>query len=739
MAIGRISSVKNSYTNQNPTVNTTIASGGTESTYVGNGVNGIDGVTYKVHTFTADSSLIVTQTGKATVLCVGPGCTTSSNGNGGPVIVSEVDLPIGTHSVVIGVSETSQGAGGDKSTRLGSIVGAGVSLTASDRGNDGVSATSSGVVSLINGTSREYGAGGSRKSTLTNAADRYGIGGDPSISNRAGGGVVIVRYPINLNNITPESPQVSAYTGTYSTYTSNNITYDVYSYTGSGSITFAYPGFVDMVLVGGGGGGHYGSGGGSGQVLQLSGNFLTAGSYTVTVGGGGSAGGVSGFRSSVGTIMAVGGGGAGYANTSSGYGQSGGSGGGGGGGDSNSGTGGVSLCGQGNGGGTIYYASGGGGGGAGGNGGNWAAPANGGPGVAVTISGSSVTYGGGGAGGSFQNGGATGGSGGGGNGGTGSGGTAGSANTGGGGGGNWTAGKAGGSGTVIIRVIRSNRNARSSVVASGGTESTYTGNGTNGISGQNYKVHTFTGSSTFTMTQGGFVDCLVVAGGAGGSGEWDNCGAGGGGAGGMIEKTGVYLNSGTYTVTVASGGSGGVGGTSSATNGGSSSIGFIQAVGGGAGAGSFSSANNVLRSRPYHGGSGGGTGYTNSNIGLGVPGQGNNGGTTAGYGCAGGGGAGGVGANGTGNAGANGGIGLISFMNGTSTYYAGGGAGGGASASGGAGGLGGGGNGGNSSNGTDGTVNTGGGGGGSGQSTASSVNRNGGNGGSGIVIIRYAT
>jgi hypothetical protein len=49
----------------------------------------------------------------------------------------------------------------------------------------------------MTGTSREYGAAGSRKATLTNAEDRYGIGGDGAISNRAGAGVVIIRVRTN--------------------------------------------------------------------------------------------------------------------------------------------------------------------------------------------------------------------------------------------------------------------------------------------------------------------------------------------------------------------------------------------------------------------------------------------------------------------------------------------------------------------------------------------------------------
>ena len=163
-----------------------IASGGSESTVGGD----------KVHQFTANGTLTVTREGLAQIIVVGPGSSTSGNGNGGPVILGTVVLPVGTHAITIGVSATGQGASDWTSTRLGRVAGAGVARGVADKGDDGAAATANGVVSDITGTSREYGAGGSRKATLTNAADRYGIGGDPAISNRAGGGFVAIRYTL---------------------------------------------------------------------------------------------------------------------------------------------------------------------------------------------------------------------------------------------------------------------------------------------------------------------------------------------------------------------------------------------------------------------------------------------------------------------------------------------------------------------------------------------------------------
>ena len=60
--------------------------------------------------------------------------------------------------------------------------------------------------------------------------------------------------------------------------------------------------------------------------------------------------------------------------------------------------------------------------------------------------------------------------------------------------------------------------------------------------GGNYKVHTFTSSGTFIITQLGSigqVDALIIAGGGSGSGY----GGGGGGAGGMQDWKSTRLNS----------------------------------------------------------------------------------------------------------------------------------------------------------------------------------------------------
>jgi hypothetical protein len=282
-----------------------------------------------------------------------------------------------------------------------------------------------------------------------------------------------------------------------------------------------------------------------------------------------------------------------------------------------------------------------------------------------------------------------------------------------------------------------------------------------------YKIHTFTGPGTFTVTSAGTpagsttVDYLVVAGGAAGgaNGSPNIWGGGGGGAGGYRESSGTA--SGSYTVSPL--GSGvpalpvsvtgypitvGAGGASSASpvagpSGSNSIFSTITSAGGGGG-GTQALAPSTINGQP--GGSGGGGGATGSG-GTGntppvSPSQGNNGGTASSPSgsSGGGGGATAAGGNAPTPAGGAGGAGATSSINGTPTARAGGG-GGGVYGSGlpGPGGAGGGGSGGpcGPGQGVDGTANTGGGGGGNSQKPAPYPTTGGGSGGSGIVIVRY--
>ena len=265
----------------------------------------------------------------------------------------------------------------------------------------------------------------------------------------------------------------------------------------------------------------------------------------------------------------------------------------------------------------------------------------------------------------------------------------------------------------------------------------------------NYKIHTFTGPGTFTVSCAGnacgssTVDYLVIAG--GGSGGHDA--GGGGGAGGYRESSGAA--SGCYTTSplgacvsalpvsvtgypiVVGGGGSSFGGPGQANPGSNSSFSTITSTGGGGGAGQSTTG--------VPGGSGGGGARGGQSGGSGntpavSPPQGSNGGTgTSPVSGGGGGGATAVGGPGTDPQAGPGGAGATSSINGTPTGRGGGGgggndtpaAGGTASDGGGAGGR------------RDepltfpGTANTGGGGGGAGVGNSSGA------GGSGVVIIRY--
>ena len=256
----------------------------------------------------------------------------------------------------------------------------------------------------------------------------------------------------------------------------------------------------------------------------------------------------------------------------------------------------------------------------------------------------------------------------------------------------------------------------------------------------NYKVHTFTGSGTFTVTStgggdagGGLVEYLVIAGGAGGSGG--SAGGGAGGAGGYLAGTNFSVSSQAYTVTIGAGGAGNTSPDNNhGTQGAHSLFGSIISTGGGYGAGGGVAPS--YTGIGGDGGSGGGGRYAGAG-GSGTLEQGNAGGNSTASGARGGGGGGGAsaaGVAGDSGEGGNGGAGQSSSITGSAVTRGGGGGGGcWNTGPGGSGGAGGGGNGHGQGGGTQtaGTANTGGGGGGNGASA------NGAAGGSGVVIIRY--
>ena len=216
-----------------------------------------------------------------------------------------------------------------------------------------------------------------------------------------------------------------------------------------------------------------------------------------------------------------------------------------------------------------------------------------------------------------------------------------------------------------------------------------------------FKIHTFTGPGTFTVSNGGnslgsnYVDYLVLAGGGGGGQEV----AGGGGAGGfresknpsyapswtsspLVSTTSVPVTAQGYPITVGGGGT--AGGPSGVGNGNPSVFSTITSTGGGAGSPNTGAVDG--------GSGGGGRGNYPTCFGAGntppvSPPQGQNGGAgvgptpTSGYGGGGGGGAGAAGSAGTvhptgGGVGGTGASGANTSITGSPTAYAAGGGGG---------------------------------------------------------------
>ena len=313
-------------------------------------------------------------------------------------------------------------------------------------------------------------------------------------------------------------------------------------------------------------------------------------------------------------------------------------------------------------------------------------------------------------------------------------------------------------GWIITSVADQGGSQASYIAASGGTETT---------SGD-YKIHTFTGSGTFTVSSvgnssggGDKVSYVVVAGGAGGGGRH----GGGGGAGGFREgkvssdpysasplnaPDGLTVSAQGYPITIGAGGSGVTSPPmdASATNGAASVFSTITSTGGGHGGG-YANPGNVAEP----GGSGGGGGGSipcSSAGGSGntppvSPPQGASGGSGASGGCSGAGAGGATAAGGdtpVSGAGTAGGAGAESSITGSPVTRAGGGGGcptgpavpGGGTTAGGAGG-GGGGTGNPGGTAVSGTANTGGGGGGN-RSPGGTCGASGA-GGSGVVVIRY--
>jgi len=278
--------------------------------------------------------------------------------------------------------------------------------------------------------------------------------------------------------------------GTVTTYTAGDgAVMEVHTFTDNGAITVDEPGYANILLCGGGGsswsGGTYGPAGGGSVIERLA--SMPSGSLAVTVGKHpGSGAGANGTPSIIsGVAEAMGGGGGFSTSYQNGYGVAGG---------------------------YIGYAGGGAGGRVG-------TAADSQKGLRSTISGIEVEYGKGGGVGVPATGIGTGGG---------------------------QHGTYGGTNGIVIVAVQQTPPTVSGVAASGGAENDYTGDGTNGVLGQRYRVHTFTAAGSLVVAQGGRADVLIASGGSGGSGNAR-------GIGNVWEGI-TDLGVGTYPVAVGTGG-----------------------------------------------------------------------------------------------------------------------------------------------------------------------------------------
>ena len=544
---------------------------------------------------------------------------------------------------------------------------------------------------------------------------------------------------------------IARYTNNFPLQTYENPTYDISSSTIS----------ISSLLVGGGGAGgyQYSGGGGAGGVLLSSVTVPLTGTYNITIGVGGTAGTtpaatdkatVQNGKNTLFYNLTAYGGGAG-ADDSTNNAQNGGSGGGA---FYNGSVAGYSLFGQGfSGGRAPSNANFAGGGGGSGEAGDTDGEGTGGDGLSsysniLTIVSAGVLapdglrYIAGGGSGWARSGSAASGLGGG---GTGFGadasgaGTSGIVNTGGGGGGSGIGSAVGGGSGIVI--LQTSDDVLGNVITTNASK----------VFNNNRIYYKYTSNGTITTTPNTYTTVYIIGGGGGGAGSLNNNGCGGGGGAGGTIISPMYLQGGSYTITIGNGGAGGVG-QNDGTNGTNTSFGTgvsgLTALGGGGGGtgksagvvtpGSLGKAGGCGGGGGYYGSAGGAaTSYINlSVVTVNTNSQGFSGGAAnigAPFNGGGGGGAGWAGGGSTSYFGGSGiGLNLVGFTE----YYAGGG-GAGAETGTSLGGLGGGGAGGIGSGvaGTAGAAYTGGGGGGGG-GAGGSGSSSGGSGGGGIVIIK---
>ena len=180
-----------------PTVSGVAASGGAENDYTGDGTNGVLGQRYRVHRFTANGTLSVSQGGTIKYLVVGAGGGSNSpyTGNGGDVKDGSMAIVPGAMPVVVGLGGVDTNATGGPSS-LGSILTSIATFCPSDVRATGaggtVAAPNTGLTSRITGTAVEYARAGMESPPVNSGSGRHPNAGIlPGAS-----GCVIVRYEI---------------------------------------------------------------------------------------------------------------------------------------------------------------------------------------------------------------------------------------------------------------------------------------------------------------------------------------------------------------------------------------------------------------------------------------------------------------------------------------------------------------------------------------------------------------
>lgn len=266
-----------------------------------------------------------------------------------------------------------------------------------------VAASTTATAKAAEATAAAAGAQGAYGGIRVTAADT--TAGPLASKLVAGPGVSLIVGNAGGNEILTVSMTAGgalAYGGTVTTAVIGGQTYRIHAFRSSGTLVVERGGAVQVLIVaGGGGGGGYGGGGGGGGGVISTAMSLAAGSYTATVGAGGTVG-TNGSNSVFNGQTALGGGHGGIGGGASLWGAATSGGSGGGGSDTTYTAGGAGTAGQGNVGGSRHPTGGGGGGGGGagavGANGTQTAGGAGGSGLQSAITGTNTFYAGGGGG-----------------------------------------------------------------------------------------------------------------------------------------------------------------------------------------------------------------------------------------------------------------------------------------------------------------------------------------------------